>query len=29
MEWANISHQYLGVDDFMPLCQSHHIRYDR
>lgn len=29
MHWANISHEYKGVDDFMPLCQSHHIRYDR
>lgn len=29
MEWANISHRYLGVYDFMPLCKSHHNRYDR
>lgn len=29
MHWANISHQYQGVDDFMPLCQSHHFRYDK
>ena len=29
MEWANISHRYLGVYDFMPLCKSHHARYDR
>jgi len=29
LEWANISHEYLGVEDFMPLCQSHHVRYDR
>jgi hypothetical protein len=29
MEWANISHQYLpDVEDFMPLCHSHHSRYD-
>jgi hypothetical protein len=28
MVWANISGEYLGVDDFMPLCQSHHKRYD-
>jgi hypothetical protein len=28
MEWANVSREYLGVDDFMPLCQSHHGRYD-
>lgn len=28
MHWANISRQYLGVDDFMPLCNSHHVRYD-
>jgi hypothetical protein len=29
MHWANISHDYLGIEDFMPLCQSHHWRYDR
>jgi len=29
MNWANISGEYLGVEDFMPLCRSHHIRYDR
>jgi hypothetical protein len=29
MQWVNISHEYLGVGDFMPLCQSHHLRYDR
>ena len=29
MNWANISHEYRDVQDFMPLCQSHHIRYDR
>jgi hypothetical protein len=28
MEWANISGEYLDVDDFMPLCRSHHLRYD-
>lgn len=28
MNWANISHEYLGIEDFMPLCQSHHYRYD-
>src|ERR1035437_7726029 len=28
VEWANISHQYIDVNDFMPLCQSHHFRYD-
>lgn len=28
MQWANISGEYKGVDDFMPLCQSHHFRYD-
>jgi hypothetical protein len=29
MEWANISHEYLpDVNDFMPLCSSHHRRYD-
>src|ERR1017187_1955758 len=28
MEWANISGEYLGVDDFMVLCKSHHRRYD-
>lgn len=29
MQWANISHLYEGIADFMPLCQSHHSRYDR
>lgn len=29
MHWASISHEYLGVEDFMPLCQSHHVRYNR
>lgn len=29
MDWANISGEYLGTDDFWPLCRSHHIRYDR
>lgn len=29
MEWANISGEYRGVDDFQPLCHSHHVRYDR
>lgn len=29
MQWANISRQYLGVDDFMPLCRYHHRRYDQ
>jgi hypothetical protein len=29
MHWANISGRYESVDDFMPLCQSHHARYDR
>lgn len=28
MHWANTSHEYLGIEDFMPLCQSHHYRYD-
>jgi hypothetical protein len=28
MNWANISGAYLDADDFMPLCQSHHVRYD-
>lgn len=28
-QWANISHEYRGVDDFMVLCQSHHCKYDR
>jgi hypothetical protein len=26
--WANISGQYLSVEDFMALCDSHHIRFD-
>jgi len=29
MHWANISHEYIDTEDFMPLCQSHHFRYDR
>lgn len=29
MQWANISHEYRDVQDFMPLCQSHHRRYDQ
>lgn len=29
MDWANISGKYRGVDDFVPLCRSHHIRFDR
>lgn len=28
LTWANISQQYIDVHDFMPLCQSHHLRYD-
>lgn len=28
MQWANISGNYEGVEDFMPLCRSHHVRYD-
>jgi hypothetical protein len=28
MQWANISHEYRGAEDFMPLCMSHHVRYD-
>jgi len=28
MEWACISQQYRDEDDFMPLCRSHHLRYD-
>jgi len=29
MHWASISHEYRDIDDFMPLCQSHHRRHDR
>lgn len=29
MHWANISHEYRDTEDFMPLCQSHHFRYDQ
>jgi hypothetical protein len=29
IQWANISHEYWDISDFMPLCQSHHVRYDR
>lgn len=28
MQWANISGEYRDVEDFMPLCRSHHARYD-
>jgi hypothetical protein len=29
VQWSNISQQYLGIEDFRPLCLSHHLRYDR
>lgn len=29
MQWANISGEYQGVEDFMPLCRYHHRRYDQ
>lgn len=28
MHWANVSHEYTDITDFIPLCQSHHVRYD-
>ena len=28
VEWANISQEYRNTADFMPLCRSHHRRYD-
>jgi hypothetical protein len=28
MQWACISQEYIDVDDFMPLCRSHHARWD-
>jgi hypothetical protein len=28
MEWANVSQEYRNTADFMPLCRSHHRRYD-
>lgn len=28
MNWANLSGEYLGVEDFAPMCQSHHFRHD-
>jgi hypothetical protein len=29
-EWSNISHTYKrNVNDFQPLCSSHHKRYDK
>jgi hypothetical protein len=28
MDWACISRRYLDEYDFMPLCRSHHLRYD-
>jgi hypothetical protein len=27
-EWANISHRYIDVWDFMPMCIIHHNQYD-
>jgi hypothetical protein len=27
-EWANISHEYKDVGDFMPMCKTHHNQYD-
>lgn len=29
VEWANISHKYLNVDDFIELCHRHHAQFDR
>lgn len=29
MNWANVSGEYQDLDDFLPLCQSHHVRLDR
>lgn len=29
LDWANVSGEYRGTEDFFPLCRSHHIRYDR
>lgn len=29
MHWANVSGRYEGIEDFAPMCQSHHFRYDR
>lgn len=30
LEWANISGEYKrDINDFMSLCHSHHVRYDR
>jgi len=28
MEWACVSNEYRDSNDFMPLCGSHHQRYD-
>ena len=28
MQWACISQEYRDTEDFMPLCRSHHVRYD-
>jgi hypothetical protein len=28
LQWANISQEYRDIEDFMPLCRSHHVRYD-
>ena len=29
MHWANVSGRYENVEDFAPLCQSHHFRQDK
>jgi hypothetical protein len=29
-EWANVDHQYRrNLDDYIPMCQSCHMRYDK
>jgi hypothetical protein len=28
-EWANISHEYKDIGDFMPMCRTHHKQYDK
>jgi hypothetical protein len=29
MHWANINGDYADVNDYLPLCASHHQRYDK
>ena len=28
LDWSNVSHEYIDIDDFVPRCRSCHTRYD-